>query len=60
MSDDTMRRQLEDLTKKYTALESRHRDLRDVGVREAERNFERLKKQAEERTAGKLWYYNCP
>ncbi|KAJ4130007.1 hypothetical protein NW768_006979 [Fusarium equiseti] len=51
MSDDTMRRQLEDLTKKYTALESRHRDLRDVGVREAERNFERLKKQAEERTA---------
>ncbi|RBR22774.1 uncharacterized protein FIESC28_04337 [Fusarium coffeatum] len=51
MSDDTMRRQLEDLTRKYTALEARHRDLRDVGVREAERNFERLKKQAEERTA---------
>ncbi|CAG7566540.1 unnamed protein product [Fusarium equiseti] len=54
MSDDTMRRQLEDLTNKYTALESRHRDLRDVGVREAERNFERLKKQAEERTAAEL------
>ncbi|KAL6920766.1 hypothetical protein ACHAPO_004553 [Fusarium lateritium] len=50
-SDDSTRWQLEDLTKKYTALEASHRDLREVGVREAERNFERLKKQAEERTA---------
>lgn len=52
ITDDSARRRLEDLTKKYAALESRHRDLREVGVREAERNFERLKKQAEERTAG--------
>jgi hypothetical protein len=58
-SDDSMRRRLEDLTKKYAALESSHRDLREVGVREAERNFERLKKQAEERTAGKCCYRNC-
>ncbi|GKU02068.1 chromosome segregation protein pcs1 [Fusarium langsethiae] len=50
-SDDSTRRRLEDLTRKYTALEASHRDLREVGVREAERNFERLKKQAEERTA---------
>ncbi|QPC76414.1 hypothetical protein HYE68_007166 [Fusarium pseudograminearum] len=50
-TDDSTRRRLEDLTKKYAALESSHRDLREVGVREAERNFERLKKQAEERTA---------
>ncbi|KAK6723404.1 hypothetical protein SNK04_002250 [Fusarium graminearum] len=50
-TDDSTRRRLEDLTRKYAALESSHRDLREVGVREAERNFERLKKQAEERTA---------
>ncbi|KAJ4243584.1 hypothetical protein NW762_014776 [Fusarium torreyae] len=51
MSDVSLRRRLGDLTKKYETLEMRHRDLREVGVREAERNFERLKKQAEERTA---------
>lgn len=52
-SDAALRRRLGELTKKYEALEMRHRDLREVGVREAERNFDRLKKQAEERTAGK-------
>ncbi|EWZ00849.1 hypothetical protein FOYG_00600 [Fusarium oxysporum NRRL 32931] len=51
-SDVALRRRLGELTKKYEALEMRHRDLREVGVREAERNFDRLKKQAEERTAG--------
>ncbi|KAF9766485.1 hypothetical protein IL306_001109 [Fusarium sp. DS 682] len=50
-SDVALRRRLGELTKKYDALEMRHQDLREVGVREAERNFERLKKQAEERTA---------
>ncbi|KAF5969972.1 chromosome segregation pcs1 [Fusarium coicis] len=50
-SDVALRRRLGELTKKYEALEMRHRDLREVGVREAERNFDRLKKQAEERTA---------
>ncbi|KAG8676051.1 hypothetical protein FPOAC1_002047 [Fusarium poae] len=53
-SDDSTRWRLEDLTKKYTALEASHRNLREVGVREAERNFERLKQQAEERTAAEL------
>ncbi|KAJ3532548.1 hypothetical protein NM208_g8395 [Fusarium decemcellulare] len=51
IGDASLRRRLGDLTKKYESLEMRHRDLREVGVKEAERNFERLKKQAEERTA---------
>ncbi|KAF4982913.1 hypothetical protein FZEAL_1541 [Fusarium zealandicum] len=51
VGDAALRRRLGDLTKKYESLEMRHRDLRDVGVKEAERNFERLKKQAEDRTA---------
>ncbi|KAH6899066.1 chromosome segregation protein Csm1/Pcs1-domain-containing protein [Thelonectria olida] len=50
-SDVSLRRRLGDMTKKYESLEARHRDLREVGVKEAERNFDRLRKQAEERTA---------
>ncbi|KAF7548306.1 hypothetical protein G7Z17_g7140 [Cylindrodendrum hubeiense] len=50
-SDVSLRRRLGDLTKKYDSLEMRHRDLREVGVKEAERNFDHLRKQAEERTA---------
>ncbi|KAM0438875.1 hypothetical protein ACHAPT_001636 [Fusarium lateritium] len=46
----SLRRRLGELSKKYESLDMRHRDLREVGVKEAERNFERLKKQAEERT----------
>ncbi|KAM0210233.1 hypothetical protein ACHAPA_006910 [Fusarium lateritium] len=50
-NDVSLRRRVGDLAKRYEALEARHRDLREIGVREAERNFDRLKKQAEERTA---------
>ncbi|KND86849.1 Monopolin complex subunit pcs1 [Tolypocladium ophioglossoides CBS 100239] len=50
--DVSIRRRLGELTKKYENLEMRHRDLREVGVKAAERNFERLRKQAEETTAG--------
>lgn len=49
--DPTLRRRLGELTKKYETLEARYRDLRDVAVREAERNFDRLKKQSEERAS---------
>ncbi|POR36650.1 Monopolin complex subunit pcs1 [Tolypocladium paradoxum] len=52
MDDASIRRRLGELTKKYENLEMRHRDLREVGVKAAERNFERLKKQAEETAAG--------
>ncbi|KPM36198.1 hypothetical protein AK830_g10367 [Neonectria ditissima] len=51
VSDVSLRRRLGDLTKKYSSLEMRHRDLREVGIKEAERNFDRLRKQAEERTS---------
>ncbi|KJZ69434.1 hypothetical protein HIM_11163 [Hirsutella minnesotensis 3608] len=41
-------KRLGDLAKKYENLEMRHRDLRNVGLKAAERNFDRIKKQAEE------------
>lgn len=52
LDDSSMRRKLGDLTRKYESLESRHRDLRDVGVAEAERNFDKLRKQADDNAAG--------
>lgn len=52
-SDPALRRKLGEVTKKYENLNVKYQDLREIGLKEAERNFERLKKQAEEKTAGK-------
>ncbi|KAI3402258.1 hypothetical protein diail_187 [Diaporthe ilicicola] len=49
-SDPSTRRHLGELTKKYEALELRYREMRNVAVVEAEKNFDRLKKQGEEKT----------
>ena len=54
MSEVSARRRLGDLSKRYDSLEQRHKELRDIGVKAAERNFERLKKQSDENTAGKI------
>ena len=56
MDDVSVRRRLGELLKKYESLEVRHRDLREIGVKAAERNFERLKKQADENIACKAPY----
>ena len=53
IGDKSARRRLGDMMKKYEGLESRHMELRDIGVKAAERNFEKLKNQMEENTAGK-------
>ncbi|GAP90259.1 putative chromosome segregation protein [Rosellinia necatrix] len=49
LSDPALRRRIGDLTRKHETLEAKYRDLREIGVQEAERNFDRLKKQSEER-----------
>ncbi|KAI6781378.1 Monopolin complex subunit pcs1 [Emericellopsis cladophorae] len=49
--DANLRRQLGDITEKYSSLEARHNELRDVGIKEAERSYARLKKLAAENTA---------
>ena len=53
-SDPALRRKLGDISKKYESLNAKYQDLREIGLKEAERNFERLKKQSEEKTIGKL------
>lgn len=49
-NDPATRRRLGELTKKLENLDLKYRNLREVGVKEAEANFERLKKQSEERS----------
>lgn len=49
-----LRRRLGDLTKKYDTLEHRYRNLRDIGIVEANTNMEKLKKQCERMTTGML------
>ncbi|KAK1729057.1 chromosome segregation protein [Colletotrichum acutatum] len=55
-SDVQIRRRLGDTIRKYDNLEAKYRDLRDIGVKAAERNFDNLKKESEERakTANEL------
>ncbi|KAL6881620.1 chromosome segregation protein Csm1/Pcs1 domain-containing protein [Trichoderma longibrachiatum] len=47
---DDIRRQLSELRKSYSKLESRYQKLQEIGIRQAEQNFEQLKAQAEENT----------
>lgn len=51
-SDPSTRRHLGELTKKYEALELRYRELRNVAVVEAEKNFDQMKRQSDEKTQG--------
>lgn len=57
--DDTedstsLRKQLDSLKRKYDSLECRHEELKEVAVKEAERNYERLKRHTEESSSSKL------
>lgn len=51
-NDAATRRKLGEMTKKFENLDLKFRNLREVGIKEAEINFEKLKTQSEERTKG--------
>lgn len=51
-NDPSVRRRLSEMTRKYEALERQYKDLKNVGVTEAEKTFDRLKKTSEEKTQG--------
>jgi hypothetical protein len=53
-SDPSTRRHLGELKRKYEALELRFRELRNVAAVEAEKNFDQLRKQSNEKTQGTL------
>lgn len=52
--DPILRRKLGEMTKKYENLHIKYQDLKEIGLKESERNFERLKKQSDEKTKSKL------
>lgn len=58
-SDPSTRLHLGELTKKYEALELRYRELRNVAVVEAEKNFDQLRKQSDDKTQGTCHWIPC-
>lgn len=46
------RRRIGEVTKKLDAMDVKYKNLREVGIKEAEENFERLKAQSETQAAG--------
>ena len=52
-NDTTLRRKVGDLTKKLESLELKYENLHTIAVRDAEINFDKLKKQTETRSQGK-------
>ncbi len=51
--EPALRRRLGEMSRKFESLEQKYRDLREVAVKDAERNFDKLKKQGEEKANGK-------
>lgn len=52
-NDPALRRKLGELTKKCDKLEVRYRDLKEIGIKDADREFDKLKKQMDEREKSK-------
>lgn len=50
--DPALRRKLGEMTKKFESLELKYKKLTDVGIKEAEANFEKLKISAEAKSKG--------
>jgi hypothetical protein len=53
-NDPAIRRKLGDVNKKLENMEFKYRNLREIGIKEAEHNFERLKAQSEAKTKGRV------
>jgi hypothetical protein len=54
-----LRRRVGELSKKCDAWEAKYRDLREVGVKEAERIFDRSRRQMDERAKGEIYARHC-
>lgn len=51
--DPATRRKLGEMTKKFESLDLRYRNLREIGIKDAEANFDKLKTQSEAKAKGK-------
>jgi hypothetical protein len=52
-SDPNLRRKLGEMTKNYESLKLKYQDLKEIGVKEAEKNFNQLKTRNEAEKKGK-------
>lgn len=52
VGDHSTQQRLSNMTKKFEELENQYKKLRDVGIKQAEANFEKLKVQSETRSNG--------
>lgn len=55
--DPDLRRRLGDIAKKHDVLEAKYRNLREIGIVEANANMEKLRKQCESITSGMFVLY---
>lgn len=53
-NDPATRRKLGDMTNRYEQLDLKYQNLREIGIKQAEEKFERLKKQSEENAKGMM------
>jgi hypothetical protein len=58
--DPELRRRLGELTKKHDALEIKYRNLREIGIVEANANMEKLRKQSETVATGTFFRFYIP
>lgn len=56
-NDPATRRKLGEVTKKFENLDLKYRNLREVGVKESEVNFDRLRNQVDAKTKGECYIY---
>lgn len=57
--DPELRRRIGDLTKKHDALDSKYRNLREIGIVEANTNMDKLRKQCESISTGMFFTLSC-
>lgn len=55
-NDPALRRKLGDMTKKFENLELKYTNLREVGIKDAEANFEKYKTQTQAKAKGRKMY----
>lgn len=51
-SDPAIRRKLGDMAKRFESLDLKYRNLRETGIKEAEANYEKLKRQTDQKAKG--------
>lgn len=61
-NDPSLRRKLGEMTKKYENMQLKYQELREVGVKEYEKNFEKIRKHGEEKTKSRsqsIYFNHC-